>query len=72
MFGIAISPFMIILLKPTMAGIVFRTFTGTTWRLENYFSCLTSMAETLAVGDGTRLALATYYDTLYVSVWFDL
>ena len=58
----------LLLLKPTKAGLVFRTLTGTTRRLENSFLCLTYIAETLVVGDGTRLALATYYDTLYVSV----
>ena len=51
-----------------MAGLVLRTLTGTTWCLDNSFLCLTHIAETLGVGDGTRLALATYYDTLYVSL----
>jgi len=55
-------------LKPTTAGLVFRTLTGTTMCLENSFLCLTYIAETLVVGVGTRLALATYYNTLYVSV----
>ena len=36
------------------------------------FLCLTYIAETLVVGDGTTLALATYYDTLYVSILFDM
>ena len=60
------------MLKPTMAGLVFRTLTGTTRCLENSFLCLTYIAETLVVRDGTRLALATYYDTLYVSILFDM
>ena len=51
---------------------MFRTLTGTTRCLENSFLCLTYIAETLVVGDGTRLALATYYDTLYVSILFDM
>ena len=60
------------MLKPTTAGLVFRTLTGTTWCLENSFLCLTYIAETLVVGDGTRLVLATYYGTLYVSILFDM
>ena len=40
--------------------------------MENSFLCLTYIAETLVVGDGTRLALATYYDTHYVSILFDM
>jgi len=41
------------LLKPTTAGLVFRTLTGTTRCLENSFLCLTYIAETQDVGDGT-------------------
>ena len=41
------------MLKPTIADPVFPTLTGTTWRLENSFLCLTYIAETLDVGDGT-------------------
>ena len=59
-------------LKPTRAGLVFRTLTGTARCLENSFLCLTYIVETLVVRDGTRLALATYYDTLYVSILFDM
>ena len=59
-------------LKPTMAGPVFRTLTGTARCLENSFLCLTYIVETLVVRDGTRLALATYYDTLYVFILFDI
>ena len=51
---------------------MFRTLTGTTRCLENSFLYLTYIAETLVVGDRTRLALATYYDTLYVSILFDM
>ena len=53
-----------------MGVLVFRTLTGTTRCFENSFLCFTFTAETLVVGDGTRLALATYYDTLYVSSLF--
>lgn len=42
-----------LVLKPTTAGLVFRTLTRTTRRLENSFLCLTYIAETLDVGDGT-------------------
>jgi len=42
-----------ILLKPTTAGLLFRTLTGTTRCLENSFLCLTYIAETHDVGDGT-------------------
>ena len=63
---------LVILLKPTMAGLVFRTLTETTRCLENSFLCFTYIAETLVLGDGTRLALVTYYDTLYVSILFDM
>jgi len=38
-------------LKPTRAGLVFRTLTGMTQCLENSFLRLTSIAETLDVGD---------------------
>ena len=62
----------LIMLKRTTAGLVFRTLTGTTRCLENSFLCVTFVAETLVVGDGTRLALAAYYDTLYVSFMFDM
>ena len=60
------------MLKPTKAGLVFRTLTRTIRCLENSFLCLTYIAETLVFGDGTRLALATYSDTLYVSILFDI
>ena len=60
------------MLKLATAGLVFRILTGTTRCLENSFLCLTYIAETLVVGDGTRLALATYYNTLYVSILFDM
>src|ERR1700759_4572051 len=62
----------LLLLKPTTAGLVFRTLTGTTRCLEHSILCLTYIAETLVVRDRTRLALATYYDTLYVSILFDM
>ena len=64
--------FLSFLLKPTTAGLVFRTLTGTTRCLENSFLCLTYIAETLVIRDGTRLALATYNVTLYVSILFDM
>ena len=51
---------------------MFRTLTGTTRCLEKSFLCLPYIAETLVVGDGTTLALATYSDTLYVSIFFDM
>ena len=40
--------------------------------LENSFLCLTHMAETLDVWRWNRLALATYYDILYVSRLFEI
>ena len=60
------------LLKPTTASLVFRTLTGTNRCLENSFLCLTYIAETLVVWRWNKLALATYYDTLYVSRLFDM
>ena len=60
------------LLKPTTAGLVFRTLTGTRRCLENSFLCLTYIAETLDVWRWNKLALAKYYDTLYVSRLFDI
>ena len=59
-------------LKPLTASLVFRALTGTTLCLENSFLCLTYIAETLDVWRWNKLALATYYDTLYVSILFDM
>ena len=42
------------LLEPTTAGLVFRTLTETTRRLENSFLRLTYIAETPGVGDRTE------------------
>ena len=41
------------LFGPATAGLVCRTLTGTTGRLENSFLCFTYIAEILDVGDGT-------------------
>ena len=60
------------MLKPTTAGLVFRTLTGTNRCLENSFLCLTYIPGTLDVWRWNKLALTTYYDTLYVSRLFDM
>ena len=60
------------MLKPTTAGLVFCTLTGTNRCLENSFLCLTYIAETLDVWRWNKLALATYYDILYISRLFDM
>ena len=60
------------MLKPTTASLVFRTLTGTNRCLVNSFLCSTYIAETLDVWRWNKLALATYYDTLYVSRLFDM
>ena len=62
----------LLVLKPTTASLVFRTLTRTHRCLENSFLCLTYIAETLVVWRWNKLALATYYDTLYVSRLFDV
>ena len=59
-------------MKPTTAGFVLRTLTGTTSCLANYVLCLVYIVETLVVTDVTRLALATYNDTCYVSVFSEV
>ena len=60
------------LLKPTTASLVFRTLTGTNRCLENPLLRLTHTAETPDVWRWNKLALATYYDILYVSRLFDM
>ena len=62
----------LVLLKPTTASLVLRTLTRTNRCLENSFLCLTYIVETLDVWRWNKLALATYYDTLYVSRLFDM
>ena len=42
------------------------------WVFGKLFPMFDHIAKTLVVRDGTRLALATYYDTLYVSILFDM